>query len=149
MFVNIVIAGCMIVVTTAIHAVGMVLVMQVFESQKSPPTRRLMRIFLVSAVVVMMSLASLLEMLIYAVTFLALNAIQGFEVALYFSMVTFTTLGYGDIVLSEQWRLLGSFEAVNGIIMFGWTTAIVIAAVQRIYFRKETEDQIVGSGNKK
>ena len=149
MFVNIVIAGCMIVVTTAIHAVGMVLVMQVFESQKSSPTRRLMRIFLVSAVVVMMSLASLLEMLIYAVTFLALNAIQGFEVALYFSMVTFTTLGYGDIVLSEQWRLLGSFEAVNGIIMFGWTTAIVIAAVQRIYFRKETEDQIVGSGNKK
>ena len=149
MFFNIVIAGCMIVVTTAIHAVGMVLVMQVFESQKSPPTRRLMRIFLVSAVVVMMSLASLLEMLIYAVTFLALNAIQGFEVALYFSMVTFTTLGYGDIVLSEQWRLLGSFEAVNGIIMFGWTTAIVIAAVQRIYFRKETEDQIVGSGNKK
>ena len=141
MFVNIVIAGCMILVTTSIHAVGMVLVMQVFESKKGPPTRRLMRIFLVSAVVVMMSLASFLEMLIYAITFLALNAIQGFEVALYFSMVTFTTLGYGDIVLSEQWRLLGSFEAVNGIIMFGWTTAIVIAAVQRVYFSKEFKDQ--------
>ena len=49
-------------------------------------------------------------------------------------MVTYTTLGYGDVVLIERWRLLSSFEATNGIIMFGWTTAIVIAAVQRIYF---------------
>jgi voltage-gated potassium channel Kch len=138
----------MIVVTTAIHAIGMVLVMQVYESQKSPPTRRLRRIFLVSVVVVMMSIASLLEMLIWAITLLSLNAIQGFEKALYFSMVTFTTLGYGDIVLSEQWRLLGSFEATNGIIMFGWTTAIVIAAVQRIYFSKESKDQLVDSANK-
>jgi hypothetical protein len=39
-------------------------------------------------------------------------------------------------VLDDQWRLLASFEAANGIIMFGWTTAIVLAAVQRIYFNK-------------
>ena len=55
------------------------------------------------------------------------------EKTLYFSMVTFTTLGYGEIVLGEQWRLLASFEAANGIIIFGWTTAIVVAAVQRVY----------------
>ena len=75
-----------------------------------------------------------ISLLVWAVTFLALNAIEGFERALYFSMVTFTTLGYGEIVLDKRWRLLSSFDAANGIIMFGWTTAIVIAVVQRVYF---------------
>ena len=47
--------------------------------------------------------------------------------------VTFTTLGYGDIVLPDRWRLLSSFEAANGIIMFGWTTAVVMYVVQRSF----------------
>ena len=85
----------------------------------------------------MMLLASLIEVLVWAVVYLWLNAIQGVEQAFYFSMVTFTTLGYGDVVLDERWRLLASFEAANGIILFGWTTAIVIAVVHRVYFRKE------------
>ena len=50
-------------------------------------------------------------------------------------MVTFTTLGYGDVLLDENWQLLASFEAANGMIMFGWTTAIIIAVVQRVHFR--------------
>ena len=75
-----------------------------------------------------------------------MNAIQGFERALYFSMVTFTTLGYGDIVLHERWRLLASSEAANGVIMFSWTTAIVIAAVQRVYFSEEPERHGHGPG---
>ena len=84
-----------------------------------------------------MFLASIIEVLVWAVTYLVLNAIQGVEKAFYFSMVTFTTLGYGDIVLEERWRLLASFEAANGIIMFGWTTAIVMAVIHHVYFRKE------------
>ena len=52
-------------------------------------------------------------------------------------MVTFTTLGYGDIVLDENWRLLASFEAATGIIMFGWTTAIVLASLQSAYYGKK------------
>ena len=94
---------------------------------------------MVSGVVILMFLASVLEVLVWALTYLALNAIEGFERALYFSMVTYTTLGYGDVVLIERWRLLSSFEAANGIIMFGWTTAIVIAAVQRIYFKEKSD----------
>ena len=137
MHLNIIIAACMLVATTVIHASGMVLVRQVFDWKKDRSIKRLTRIYLVSGVVVMMFLISVLEVLVWAITYLSLNAIQGFERALYFSMVTFTTLGYGDVVLAEQWRLLGSFEAANGIIMFGWTTAIVIAAVQRIYFSEK------------
>jgi hypothetical protein len=49
-------------------------------------------------------------------------------------MVTYTTVGYGDVVLPATWRLLASFQAANGIIMFGWTTAIVMTAIREIYF---------------
>jgi voltage-gated potassium channel Kch len=138
---NILIAACLIVVTTAIHGGAMMLTMQAIRKHegKGGKRSRLKRINQVSGIVILLFLASLLEVLVWASTYLALNAIQGFERALYFSMVTYTTLGYGDIVLPESWRLLGSFEAAIGIIMFGWTTAIVIAAVTRIYFREETE----------
>jgi hypothetical protein len=98
--------------------------------------RQQMHFFSVGGVVLLMFLVSVIEVLVWSVTYLWLGAIEGLEKAAYFSMVTFTTLGYGEIVLDEQWRLLASFEAANGIIMFGWTTAIVLAVVQRIYFNK-------------
>ena len=134
MLLNIIIAACMLVATTVIHAGGMLLAMQMIKAEGAPSTKRLVRVYRVSSIVFLMFLASLMETLVWAIAYLALNAIDGLEKALYFSMVTFTTLGYGEIVLDEQWRLLASFEAANGIVMFGWTTAIVIAVVQRHYF---------------
>jgi voltage-gated potassium channel Kch len=80
-----------------------------------------------------MLLASLAEAGLWAATYLALGAISGVEHALYFSTVTFTTLGYGDVTLEERWRLLSAIEAANGIIMFGWTTALIVAAVTHVY----------------
>jgi voltage-gated potassium channel Kch len=59
--------------------------------------------------------------------------LPSFEEALYFSTVTFTTVGYGDIVLSREWRQLATFEAVNGWIIFGWATALIMAVIQRLY----------------
>ncbi len=87
---------------------------------------------LVSSLVLMMFLAALLEIFIWAVAYLMVGAISALEPALYFSTVTFTTLGYGDIVLQEGWRLLASFEAANGIMMFGWTTALIFAFVHHL-----------------
>ena len=122
MLLNTLIAALLMVVTCGVHASGMHLVMNGVRRYQQNQTKN--PLFLVS----------LVEVMIWASTYLALNAIEGFERALYFSMVTFTTLGYGEIVLDEHWRLLASFQAANGIIMFGWTTAIVIAVVQHVYF---------------
>ena len=90
---------------------------------------RQMHFYWIAGVVLLMLVVSLLEVSVWAAMYVLLDAIEGFERALYFSMVTFTTLGYGDIVLESRWQLLAAFEAANGIIMFGWTTAIVIAVV--------------------
>jgi len=69
----------------------------------------------------------------WALLLLWMEALGSLEEALYFSIVTFTTLGYGDITLTEEHRLLGAAMAANGTIIIGWTTAMVFAAVQEIY----------------
>jgi len=143
---NIFIAAVLIVATTVIHAGGMILAMRLMRSRDRHLKRlRRMRIYRVGGIVLLMFNVSLLEVLLWATTYHLLDALEGFEPAFYFSMVTFTTLGYGEIVLGEQWRLLASFEAANGIIMFGWTTAIILAAVQRIYFSEETKQGATSS----
>jgi voltage-gated potassium channel Kch len=83
-------------------------------------------------VVLAMFVAALLESGIWAAVYLAAGAISDLETALYFSTVTFTTLGYGDVTLDTSWRLLASIQAANGTIMFGWTTAIVMAVIRRM-----------------
>ena len=97
-------------------------------AMRSPSSRTL----LVASLVLMMFAASLIEVMLFAGAYLKVGAIEGLERAVYFSMVTFTTLGYGEIALSEDWRMLASFEAANGIILFGWTTALIFAFIQRI-----------------
>ena len=86
-----------------------------------------------------MYLVAIVEILIWSATYLALGFIEGLEKAIYFWAVTFTTLGYGDVVLDGSRRLLSALEAINGIMMFGWSTAVVIAAVQRVYFSQAAD----------
>ena len=88
--------------------------------------------------VLIMFLATAIEALIWAISYLALGAIENLEASFCFSLVTFTTLGYCDITLAEDWRLIASFEAANGIIFFGWSTAIVMAVVQKLYLDKHS-----------
>jgi voltage-gated potassium channel Kch len=131
---QILIGSALMIVTTLVHSGGTVVMYKMLSNARVDRWARRSRngrIWLIAGLVVMMFLASLVEVAIWAATYLGLGALKGVERALYFSMVTFTTLGYGDIVLDEQWRLLGSFEAANGIIMFGWTTALIFAVVHR------------------
>lgn len=93
--------------------------------------------FWVALIILILLISTITEAGIWAVSYMLIHALPVFEHALYFSIVTFTTLGYGDITLSESWRLLASFEAAVGIIIFGWTTAIVMVVVQKLYFIKQ------------
>ena len=139
MLMNILIAAIIIIATVGIHAGAMMLALRGVRKEVGGWRQQLRQthLYRISGIVLLMFLASLIEVLVWAVVYLWLNAIQGVEQAFYFSMVTFTTLGYGDVVLDERWRLLSSFEAANGIIMFGWTTAIVMAVVHHVYFGKD------------
>lgn len=82
-----------------------------------------------SIIMLLMLATNFVQMIIWAVLFLLIGEFNDFASALYHSGVNFSTLGYGDIVMSERWRLLGPLEASQGILMFGVSTAIMTAAV--------------------
>lgn len=71
------------------------------------------------------------EIWIWAVVFITTGAISPFQDALYFSTVSFSTVGYGDIIVGAQWRLLASLEAINGFLLIGWSTAYLVSASTR------------------
>ena len=76
------------------------------------------------------------EVVVWACVYLllpSLEEVSTFEQAVYFSTVTFSTLGYGDIVLSSSWRLLGAVQAMSGLLIFGWSTALFYAVFERVW----------------
>lgn len=64
---------------------------------------------------------------------LASIGFKTFSDTFYYSAVTFTTLGYGDLTISSEWRMLSGFEAINGIMLIGWSTALMYSLIQNIY----------------
>ena len=85
---------------------------------------------LIIAVMVCLVLGNLIQVSIWAQLFVYLGEFESFDQSLYHSAVNFSTLGYGDIVMSEQHRLLGPLQAINGVLMVGVSTAVVMAAIQ-------------------
>ena len=93
---------------------------------------QLLDILLLSMVMLLMLLGNFVQMIIWAALFMLLGEFGEFATALYHSGVNFATLGYGDIVMTERWRLLGPLEAANGILMFGVSTSVMTAAVMDV-----------------
>ena len=86
---------------------------------------------------VLLALAHLVEIALWALLFYYLcGEFAEFEGAYYHSAVNFATLGYGDIVMSVRWRLLGPLEAMNGIVMFALSTALMFALMMRLIERR-------------
>jgi hypothetical protein len=83
-------------------------------------------------VTLIMAAAHLTQIALWAVAFLLCGKCTVFETAFYFSAQNYTALGYGDIQLSEQWRLLGPLEAVDGLVAFGLSTAVLFAILSRL-----------------
>ncbi len=82
-----------------------------------------------------------LEIVVWAFAYLLLlpaGQLETFEEAAYFSSITFTCLGYGDVTLTAaDWRLLSGVEALDGMLLLGWSTALLFAVVQRIWMSHE------------
>jgi len=75
----------------------------------------------------------LVQFAIWAILFQYLGEFTDFQTAFYYSVVSFTSLGYGDIVMSERWRLLGALEAANGILMFGLSAGALLSVMTRLF----------------
>jgi voltage-gated potassium channel len=78
-------------------------------------------------------LLHLAEAIVWALFLVWIGAQPDLEAATYFSLTSYTTVGYGDVVLPERWRLLGPIEAAVGVLMLGWSTGILVAVIGTIY----------------
>ena len=83
-------------------------------------------------VILYASLAHMTEVALWAVLFILCGEFPDFGTAFYHSAVNYTSLGYGDVIMTPSWRLLGPFETANGVLLFGVTTAMIIAVLQRL-----------------
>ena len=129
----------MMVLTIIIHALFMVGGAKVAKWRRSRfglIKKEMTKAGILSALTAWMFLAIIIEAWLWALLYLfdpLVTQLPDIETAFYFSMVTFTTLGYGDVVLTGQWRTLASIQAANGVIIFGWTTALIFYYIQQIY----------------
>ncbi len=129
----------MILLTGVIHTVlTLVVVRYVRTRVKSSSNDSILKSVLkIDFIILAIITATVLETSIWAAGFMYFGALSEFEESLYFSIITYTTLGYGDIILDNQWRLLASLEATNGVIMFGWSTSLLILVIQNTVLNKK------------
>jgi hypothetical protein len=85
-----------------------------------------------STLMIVLMIGNIVQVAFWASLYKLLGAFPDFETAMYFSGVTFTSLGYGEVLLEGRMRLLGPLQAANGLMMFGITTALFISAVQQV-----------------
>ena len=107
-------------------------VVGLWTARKDPPGRfgaELLMTQLVGALL----LLHLAEAIVWALFYVLIGALPDLETAAYFSLTSYTTVGYGDVVPPEPWRLLGPIEAAVGVLMLGWSTGILVLVIGVIY----------------
>lgn len=97
---------------------------------RAPHSPKLMLVLCVTALWVLAQMT--IAVWIWAFTLLALGVFDGLEVAVYFALVAFTTLGFGDILLPVEWRLLGGMAALNGLLNIGLVTAAMVETLRKL-----------------
>jgi hypothetical protein len=132
---NLIVAGVLVTLTFTTHFAGMVVLSAILRERRVHPVN-LTSIFGqgLSILFVVLSLFALhsIQIWTYAFAYLALGQFDGIEPALYFSTSAFTTVGFGDLLLSDEWRMLGAAEAANGFLLIGWSTAFLVAVTARV-----------------
>ena len=129
--------GCIFaLITMAIQIAAVVFMLQylikVVETEKPKHEGMKMNAYVISVVMLILFIGHLVQVAIWAVLFMQLGEFNDFLTAFYHSMVNFASLGYGDIVMSEEWRLLGAMEASNGVLMFGLTAGAVLSVMSSL-----------------
>ena len=135
--INIVLAFVLITITILIHSYLTRFIMFLIKHRNNPDHKHSKRPneYWLSLIVLTIFTISIFESVVWALAYVIIGALASFADSLYFSIVTFTTLGYGDITITEPWRLLAASEAAIGIIIFGWSTAIVMSVIRKLYIK--------------
>jgi hypothetical protein len=129
--------GGISLINIAIHALVMTVVVRVARVRAarsaSHPSLFLVAVMIPTVSVLMVTHA--LEVVVWALGYSLINAAPEDADVVYFAFVNYTTLGYGDVLPVERWRLLGPITAMNGVLLFGWSTAVIFEVLRKTLAR--------------
>lgn len=132
---SLIISTVMVFVTVIIHLAGLSVLMAVMRVRADHirPHESFLRqaVFLAGVVIGLFALHTI-EIWVYAVVYALLGEFSTFEEALYFSTSAFTTVGFGDLIQAQTWRMVGAIESANGFLLIGWSTAFLISVITRL-----------------
>jgi voltage-gated potassium channel len=133
MLIQLVLAIVMVVMTVTVHLLGLAGLVRLLRARHGL-VRRVRKSALTLLLAASLGLFALhtLEIWLHAAVYLLVGAAANFEEALYFSTVTYTTLGYGDVVLAQTWRIFGAIEGATGLMMIGWSTAFLVSILAQL-----------------
>lgn len=133
MLIQLLVASVMALVTTIIHLIGLAVLVRVLRSHNRlfAELKILPLTLLLTTAVGILGIHTV-EIWTYAWLYDALGCFRGIEDALYFSTVTYASIGYGDLLLPHGWRLVGAIEGAVGVIMLGISTAFFVSILTRL-----------------
>jgi Ion channel len=129
-------AWCLMAACVASHAIAVTSALRKLQQLRAAPQRLWPLTWVFIRLAGWMILVHLLEITVWALFYVWQHAMPDVESALYFSAVTYTTTGYGDLVLPDEWKLVGAVEALTGILMCGWSTGFFFAVASRMFDTK-------------
>jgi hypothetical protein len=136
------IAAVLVAITVAIHAAGLSVVLShLLKSHGAPPTQIWRISLLLIRVAWLLIFIHSIEISVWALFYVWEGCLPDAESAFYFSGVTYATIGYGEVVLTKPWRMLGPIEGLTGILMCALSAGIFFATVSRIYSPSLREKQ--------
>jgi hypothetical protein len=133
MLVKLLIAWALMGLCVVVHAGGITYVMRLLRRHPIPPPVFWPWTWIFIRIAGWIVVMHLIEVVVWAAAYTGVGAMPDVQTAFYFSIVTYTTTGYGDLVLPEPWRVLGGIEALTGILMCGWSTGFFFAVLSRMY----------------
>src|SRR5258708_4999329 len=95
---------------------------------RSPQSLRLITVMI--ATVALLMVAHFFEVLVWSLAYAIIDVAPKGTDLIYFAFVNYTTLGYGDVTPVERWHLLGPMTAMNGVLLFGWSTAVIFEVLR-------------------
>lgn len=131
------VGGGVSVLNIAIHALVMTTVVRVAQLRgvqtKSHSSMLLIAVIIPTVLILMIT--HTIEVLVWSMAYSMADVAAAGVDLVYFAFVNYTTLGYGDVVPVERWRLIGPITAMNGVLLFGWSTAVIFEVLRRTLAR--------------
>jgi Ion channel len=135
---ELVLSTLMVLVTVAIHGIGLILLSKLLRTEayeeniRHVPAFSMRSLFFTQVLVLSLFVLHGIEIWLYGFVYVLIGAIPDLATAVYFSTISYAAIGYTDVHIATEWRLVGAIEGINGLLLLGWSTAFFVAVVTRL-----------------